>query len=477
MNFKYKTKPYKHQEEALEKSYNKNYYAYFMEMGCGKSKVLIDNIAWLYLNKKIDTAVIVAPKGVYRNWKENEIPIHLHDDINCDVYLWTPQPNKMQKKELVDGAHSRNNLRILLVNVEGFATTKMKNYIEFFTKDSNFLLAIDESTTIKNPRAKRTKALVSFGKLAKYKRILTGSPVTNSPMDLYSQCGFMSKDLLGHDSFWSFQGKYAITRTQRMGNHSFQQIVGYKNLDDLSERLHTFSYRVTKEDALDLPEKIYTTREVLMTSEQLKHYKSIKDAAIALLDDGQLVSAPAVMTQLLRLQQILCGHTLTDDGELVEFKSNRIDAMIETIEEMDGSVIIWSRFRYDIKNIKKALEKTYGKGTVVTFYGDTSEKDRQIAEQSLNNGSARFFVANPQTAGRGLTLNKASNVIYYANDFNLESRIQSEARCHRIGQKKTVLYVDLVAKGTVDEHIVKTLKSKNELSARSLGEQVREWLK
>tara|TARA_R110000796_G_scaffold51488_2_gene121435 strand:+ start:784 stop:2217 length:1434 start_codon:yes stop_codon:yes gene_type:complete len=477
MNFKYKTKPYKHQEEALEKSYNKNYYAYFMEMGCGKSKVLIDNIAWLYLNKKIDTAVIVAPKGVYRNWKENEIPIHLHDDINCDVYLWTPQPNKMQKKELVDGAHSRNNLRILLVNVEGFATTKMKNYIEFFTKDSNFLLAIDESTTIKNPRAKRTKALVSFGKLAKYKRILTGSPVTNSPLDLYSQCSFMHTDLLGHDSFWSFQGKYAITRTQRMGNHSFQQIVGYKNLDDLSERLHTFSYRVTKEDALDLPEKIYTTREVLMTSEQLKHYKSIKDAAIALLDDGQLVSAPAVMTQLLRLQQILCGHTLTDDGELVEFKSNRIDAMIETIEEMDGSVIIWSRFRYDIKNIKKALEKTYGNGTVVTFYGDTSEKDRQIAEQSLNNGSARFFVANPQTAGRGLTLNKASNVIYYANDFNLESRIQSEARCHRIGQKKTVLYVDLVAKGTVDEHIVKTLKSKNELSARSLGEQVREWLK
>ena len=383
----------------------------------------------------------------------------------------------MQKKELVDGAHSRNNLRILLVNVEGFATTKMKNYIEFFTKDSNFLLAIDESTTIKNPRAKRTKALVSFGKLAKYKRILTGSPVTNSPLDLYSQCSFMHTDLLGHDSFWSFQGKYAISRTQRMGNHSFRQIVGYKNLDDLSERLHTFSYRVTKEDALDLPEKIYTTREVLMTSEQLKHYKSIKDAAIALLDDGQLVSAPAVMTQLLRLQQILCGHTLTDDGELVEFKSNRIDAMIETIEEMDGSVIIWSRFRYDIKNIKKALEKTYGKGTVVTFYGDTSEKDRQIAEQSLNNGSARFFVANPQTAGRGLTLNKASNVIYYANDFNLESRIQSEARCHRIGQKKTVLYVDLVAKGTVDEHIVKTLKSKNELSARSLGEQVREWLK
>ena len=262
-----------------------------------------------------------------------------------------------------------------------------------------------------------------------------------------------------------------------MGSHSFQQIVGYKNLDDLSERLHTFSHRVTKAEALDLPPTIYATREVPMTSEQMRHYKSIKDAAIALLDDGQLVSAPAVMTQLLRLQQVLCGHTMTDDGELVEFKSHRTDAMIEVIEEMNGSVIIWSRFRYDIKKIKKVLQKVYGRDSVVTFYGDTSERDRQIAQQRLNNGDARFFVANPQTAGRGLTLNTASNVIYYANDFNLESRIQSEARCHRIGQKNTVLYVDLVAKGTVDEHIVKTLKAKNELSARSLGEKIREWLK
>jgi len=318
---------------------------------------------------------------------------------------------------------------------------------------------------------------MSFGSLAKYKRILTGSPVTKSPMDLYSQCGFMSKDLLGHDSYWSFQGKYAISRTQRMGSHTFQQIVGYKNLDHLSERLHTFSHRVTKSEALDLPPTIYATREVPMTSEQLRHYKSIKDAAIALLDDGQLVSAPAVMTQLLRLQQVLCGHTMTDDGELVEFKSHRTDAMLEVIEEMNGSVIIWSRFRYDILKIKKVLQKVYGSNSVVTFYGDTSEKDRQIAEQRLKSGDARFFVANPQTAGRGLTLNTASNVIYYANDFNLESRIQSEARCHRIGQKNTVLYVDLVAKGTVDEHIVKSLKSKNELSARSLGEEVREWLK
>ena len=169
MKFKYKTKPYEHQRLALEKSYDKKNYAYFMEMGCGKSKVLIDNITWLYQNGKIDTAVIVAPKGVYRNWQENEIPNHMLDEIDREVYLWNPQPNKTEKKRLVDGAYSREKLRILLVNVEGFATAKMKNYIQYFVKNTDFLLAIDESTTIKNPKAKRTKALMSFGSLAKYK--------------------------------------------------------------------------------------------------------------------------------------------------------------------------------------------------------------------------------------------------------------------------------------------------------------------
>lgn len=223
MKFKYKTQPYEHQRIALERSYDKINYAYFMEMGCGKSKVLIDNMAWLYENKKIDTAIVVAPKGVYRNWQTSEIPAHLHDDIEREVYVWNPNPNKTQKEHLVSGIKERGKLRILLVNVEGFATTKLKAFVEKFVRDSTFLLAVDESTTIKNPKAKRTKALVALGKAASYRRILTGSPVTKSPMDLYAQCGFMDKALLGFESFYSFQGRYAITRTQRMGGHSFDR--------------------------------------------------------------------------------------------------------------------------------------------------------------------------------------------------------------------------------------------------------------
>jgi SNF2 family DNA or RNA helicase len=447
-----------------------------MEMGCGKSKVLIDNITWLYEGGHIDTAIVVAPKGVYRNWQISEIPAHLPEDIEHEVYVWNPNPNKTQTNHLTEGVTQREKLRILLVNVEGFATPKVRKYLEMFVRGSAFLLAVDESTTIKNPKAKRTKALVALGKGASFRRILTGSPVTKSPMDLYSQCEFMSKELLGHDSYYSFQGRYAITRTQRMGNHSFQQVVGYRNLDELSTKLDRFSYRVTKEDALDLPDKVYTIRHVGMTDEQLKHYMSLKNAAIALLDDGELVSAPAVMTQLLRLQQVLCGHLMTDDGELVEFKTKRLDALLETIEEMAGKVIIWSRFRYDIKAIVATLAKAYGSGSVVSYFGDTTDEQRQNAITSFQFGDARFFVANPQTAGYGLTLTAATNVIYYANDFNLETRVQSEDRCHRIGQKNTVTYVDFLSKGTIDEYIVKSLRAKIDLSAKTLGEEARKWL-
>ena len=474
--FKFKTEPYAHQLTALEKSYDKKDYGYFMEMGCGKSKVLLDNIAYLASQGEIDTAVIVAPKGVYRNWETSEIPTHLLDEIQAEVYVWNPSANKAQAKELGEGAKKRGVFRILLANVEGFASSKLPKYVEIFTKGTDFLLAVDESTTIKNPKAKRTKTLVALGGKAKYKRILTGSPVTKSPLDLYSQCGFMNKKLLGMDSYWSFQGRYAITKTQRMGSHSFQKIVGYRNLEELSDKLTTFSYRVTKEEALDLPAKIYTTRYVGLSREQIQHYASLKSSAIAILDSGELISASAAMTQLLRLQQLLCGHLKTDEGDLVEIPSKRLAALMECVEEMDGKIIIWSRFRYDIVKIKEALAKEYGHDSVVSYYGDTTDEQRQNAIASFQHGDARFFIGNPQTAGYGLTLTAATNVVYYANDFNLETRVQSEDRCHRIGQKHSVTYVDLVTLGTVDEHIVKVLQQKINLSAQALGEEVRKWL-
>jgi len=478
MQFKYKTKPYAHQEDALQKSHDKKNFAYFMEMGCGKSKVLIDNIYWLWQQKEIDTAIVVAPKGVYMNWKNNEIPIHLPDDIDADIYLWKASSTKNEKKKLSEGVTKRDKFRILLMNVESFVTKKAPVFLESFTHRSEFLLAIDESTTIKNVKAKRTKSIMKFGENAKYKRILTGSPITQSPLDLYSQCAFLNKRLLGYDSYWSFQGRFAIIKQQRMGSMSFNQVVGYKNLEELTQKLKLFAHRTTKKEALDLPDKIYTTRQVELTSTQQEHYVSMKKTSVVFLEDGEMVTAPEVMTRLLRLQQLLCGYLVDDDGETIELANNRIKVMMEVIEEMDGKVIIWSRFRYDIKKIKKELIKTYGSGSVVTYYGDTSQEDRDSAIHNFQtNPETRFFVSNAQTGGRGITLTAASNVIYYSNDFNLESRKQSEDRCHRIGQHKPVLYVDLVCPNTVDVHIVKSLLQKDKIATKTLGEEVLEWLK
>jgi SNF2 family DNA or RNA helicase len=478
MNFNYKTKPYAHQEEALQRSYDKKNFAYFMEMGCGKSKVLIDNIYWLCQNRLIDTAIIVAPKGVYMNWVNNEIPTHMPEDMDPEIYLWKANSTRNEKKRLTEGVSNRNKFRILVMNIESFVTKKAPVFLESFTHRSEFLLAIDESTTIKNPKAKRTKAIMKFGETAKYKRILTGSPITQSPLDLYSQCAFLNKRLLGYDSYWSFQGRFAVVRQQRMGNHSFNQVVGYKNLDELTQKLKIFAHRTTKKEALDLPEKIYTTRQVELTSTQEEHYHSMKKTSVIFLEEGDMVTAPEVMTRLLRLQQLLCGYLVNDDGETVELANNRIKVMMEVVEEMTGKVIIWSRFRYDIKKIKNELSKTYGSGSVVTYYGDTSQEERDSAIHNFQtNPETRFFVSNAQTGGRGITLTAASNVIYYSNDFNLESRKQSEDRCHRIGQHKPVLYVDLVCPNTVDVHIVKSLLEKDKIANKTLGEEVLEWLK
>ena len=478
--YKYKTEPYDHQRDAFEESKDKLNYAYFMEMGCGKSKVLIDNMAYLYENGEIDTAVIVAPKGVYRNWVLKEIPIHLPERIDHRVFTWRASPNKAQKKELeeatVIGGH--DGLRILVVNVEAFATEKVMRYLRTFLKDSYFLLAVDESTTIKNPKAKRTKQLTAVGKAATYKRILTGSPVTKSPMDLYAQCTFLNPDLLGFSNFYAYQNRYAVTRRQRMGAHTFEQIIGYRNMPELADKLRGFSNRVLKKDCLDLPDKTYSARHVSLSPEQAKHYVTLKNYALAILDEGQ-VTAPQVMTQLVRLQQLLCGYLVTDDDEVVEIPNRRMDALMDTIEEMDGKIIIWSRFRNDIKRITEALKKKYGEDSAGCYFGDTTDDEREKLVENFSDPEheTRFFIGNPQTAGYGLTLVSASNVIYYANDFNLETRVQSEDRCHRIGQTKAVTYVDLIAEGTVDEHIVKTLTKKIDLAGAALGEEVREWLK
>ena len=477
MNYKFKTKPYDHQVTALEKSWDKKEYAYFMEMGTGKSKVLVDNIAMLYDKGRINGALIIAPKGVYRNWYSQEIPNHLPSHIEHKTVLWTATTSKAKDKEYQQLFKIDLDLHILIMNVEAFSTKKGLEFATSFLNCHNSLMAVDESTTIKTPSAKRTKAILNLGKVAMYRRILTGSPVTKSPLDLYTQCGFLDGYLLGFDSYYAFRNRYAVMVERNFGGRRVQIPKGYKRLGELSDKLKPFSYRVLKEDCLDLPDKIYIKREVDLTDEQKNTYVTMKSAALAQLK-GKMATAPHVLTQLMRLHQITCGHLKNDDDTITEIKNNRISSLIELLEEVEGKVIIWANYVYDINRIVKAISLKYGDDTIVQYYGAIPAEQRQknIEKFQDPDSPVRFFVGNPQTGGYGITLTAANNIIYYSNGYDLEKRLQSEDRAHRIGQKKAVTYIDLIAPKTIDEKIVKALRKKINIATEIMGEELREWI-
>ena len=448
-----------------------------MEMGTGKSKVLIDNISMLYDKGKINAALIIAPKGVYQNWHDSEIPTHLVDHIDKKMVLWQATITKTQEKKLESLFQVGEELHILIMNVEAFSTKKGMAFASKFLNCHNTLMAIDESTTIKNPAAKRTKNILSLRSLTKYRRILTGSPVTKSPLDLFSQCNFLDPWLLDQSSYYSFRTRYAVCRKIQVHGRQVEIVVGYRNLSELSDKLKPFSYRVLKDDCLDLPKKTYLKRTIDLSDEQKKVYKQMKQEALAVLN-GKMVTSATVITQLMRLHQITCGHFKSDDGTIQEIKNNRITQLMDILEEVEGKAVIWAHYRYDIEKIVEAISKKYGNNTVVTYYGDTTTDERQRAIKKIQDPESpvRFIIGTPQTGGYGITLTGASTMIYYSNGYDLEKRQQSEARIDRIGQEKPMTYIDIMAEDTIDMKIVKSLRSKVNIATEIMGEELKAWI-
>ena len=478
MKYKFKKKPYAHQLIALEKSWNKDTFAYFMEMGTGKTKVLIDNLAMLYDKGKVNGALIVAPKGVVGTWYNQELPAHLPDHIENVTVLWQSNINKTQKEKLrqfhdPDNSHK---LQILIMNVEAFSTEKGYSWALSFLNCHKSLMAIDESTTIKNPKAKRTKNILNLSTASDYRRIMTGSPVTRNPLDLYTQCEFLDPYHLNFSSYYAFRNRYAEMKTMHVSGRSIQVVGGFRHLDELADSLKPFSYRVLKQDCLDLPDKIYMKREVQLTPEQKKLYEQMRKEALATLN-GKTVTTMTALTQLMRLHQITCGHFAADDGTIQEVKNNRLAELLDVLEEIEGKAIIWAHYQHDVRNIYKLLEDKYGPGSVVHYYGKTLPDQRDYAIKNFKeNDRVRFFVGTPQTGGYGITLVQANTVIYYSNGYDLEKRMQSEDRAHRIGQKKKVTYVDLIAEDTVDTKIVKSLRKKINIASEVMGEDLKKWI-
>ena len=194
--------------------------------------------------------------------------------------------------------------------------------------------------------------------------------------------------------------------------------------------------------------------------------------------EGSQTTAASALAQMIRLHQITCGHLATDDGEVRALKNNRISELLNILEEVDGKVIIWAIYRHDIKEITNILSEKYGKDSVAAFFGDTADSDRQdiVTRFQDRESPLRFFIGNPRTGGYGLTLTASNTVVYYSNSYDLEIRLQSEDRAHRISQTKKVTYIDLISDGTIDEFIVKNLRGKINLATKVLGEELKKWL-
>ena len=455
----------------------------FITGNSGKTKVIIDNMTYLKQKEAITGAIVLAPKGVYRNWSTQEIPKHMPDDVKPEIFVWKAEASAGYKQSLINDikAYDGTTFPILVFNIESLLSTAGIDTINTFLKvhKGTTMGVIDESTCIKNHKAKRTKKALEIGQKCRVKRIATGSPVTNTPLDLFSQFAFLDKQILGCGSYYAFRNVYAeIERITTRQGQSFDKILKYKNLNILGRRIADFSYRITKKECLDLPDKIYVTRDVELSPEQKKLYKEMKNLSFAMHED-EIMSVQIALTKMLRLHQILCGSFTTDEGETIKIPNYRINALEEVLSETSGKVIIWANYLQNIADIQELLAKNYGEESFVTYTGATSSDDRVEAIRLFQNANSpvRFFIGNVQTAGRGITLTAANTVVYYSNSYSLEMRQQSEDRAHRVGQTNPVTYVDLVARDSLDEKIIQALLAKRNIANEILHDDLEEWIK
>jgi SNF2 family DNA or RNA helicase len=507
-SFPFKTTPFSHQAEEFVTSGNQEIRGILWEQGTGKSKLTIDTAANLYLQEEIDAVLVVAPNGVHGNWIFDEIPAHLPDEVPVRSLEWESKKAKTQKYQRSLEALIRfEGLAFLSVNYDVFARKgAAREFVDRFLAERKVFFICDESQRIKTPGAKRTQAICRLGREfpkgkpvienVRHRRILSGTPVTQSPLDIYAQLKFLDWDLWrreGFASFESFKTNFAIyekmVRTSdgafkrrqdctpgeiRGASGRFDRLVAHKNLDQLQEIVDRYCSRVTKDAVLDLPDKIYTKRYFEMSPRQRKLYEEIRDDFMAFLDSGEAITAPLVIVRLLRLQQITCGYVPSDDCDTMHYLGDnpRMNALLDVLNDVDGKAIIWARFRQDINQICAELGEH-----AVRYDGSVSHEQRLENRRRFQDPNGpRFFVANPAAAATGLTLTEATTVIYYSNSFKLEDRLQSEDRAHRIGQKSNVRYIDLVASGTVDAKIVAALRKKLDLASQVTGDKIRDWI-
>tara|TARA_R110000796_G_scaffold41179_3_gene102006 strand:+ start:2223 stop:3683 length:1461 start_codon:yes stop_codon:yes gene_type:complete len=476
-----KLTPYPHQREVFEHSKDLEGYGLFHEMGCGKTAPTIWTAAHLYQQGKIDGLLVLAPNGVHANWTVEEIPEHMPAEVlehtRCLTWYSAKAKNKSTQKALVE-LLEHDGLAVMVASYDALMTDLGSKAIKAFLDKRETLAVLDESGRIKTAGSKRTKRVTAMGKHAKYRRILTGTPVDNSPHDVYTQIRWIRPDVwldMGIRNATQFSHRFGIWENRRNASGgSFPSLIRYVDLDVLKKVADDVGDRRLKSEVLDLPEKIYTRRTFDLNPEQRRVYNALEKEYFTQLEDGSEVTADMALVRMLRMSQIASGYVGNDDDELIPLGVNvRMKCLKDTLEDVTGHVIIWGRYNCEIDAIREML----GTRDAVYYDGRTSDEDKAEALIKFQReGTARFFVAKPSAACEGLTLHRAGTVIYASNSFSLRERLQSEDRAHRAGMPdRPVTYIDLVARGTLDAYILRALRKKRNLAAEITGDDLPSW--
>lgn len=492
------TKPFGHQLSAVG-ALQRQVRALLMEMGTGKTWVIIADWAMRVLAGDARDLIVIAPKGVYRNWeglRENgtrgEIGVHLAPEIldRAIIVTWrSGSATAKRRLEFMLANTDARRPRVFLVNVESLSVVPaVLDAIMEIVRHRRCVVCIDESTRIRNEDAARTAAVLAVGQIVpdRHKRIMSGLVTPKSPLDLFSQFEFISPAVLGFHSFYGFKARHAVTRPIPTGpvredgsRRTIRAVVGFRRLAELRDKIAPRSFRVTKDQCLDLPPKLYKLRSVDLTAEQTRIYEELRRTAQAALPSGHYVYATEILPRLIRMQQVLCGFVVDEQGGEHAVPSHRLDELVAVLGELDPGkkAIIWAPYVRSLREIHARLLREYGPRSSVRYWGEVKDGERM---ESINRFQrdldTSWFVSNQATGGLGITLTAASLVVYYANTPDLEHRLQSEDRPHRAGLQHPVTYVDLCAEGTIDVRWINTLRSKMDLAAVLTGEAPRQWL-
>ncbi|ASV42813.1 DNA helicase [Vibrio phage JSF15] len=455
--------PMEHQTQAMRKAWNKTEFALFMEMGTGKTFTTIALAGHRFNQRQIDGVLVIVPTPIKPVWEwevRDMSPVpsiaHVHDS-----------GGDKETMRFIESEHE-DKLKYLVIGVEALSQGKAHELALAFVRKHNALVVVDESSRIKNADAARTKKAIRCGDSAAYRMILTGTPITQGIIDLFGQFRFLGEHIIGLKSFFVFRNMYCI-----MGGFQGKKVLGYQREEELMDKIAPYVYQVKKTECLDLPEKVYRSITVSPTKEQLSAMKELKDF-FETEQDGDVLTVSTVLDRMTRFQQILGGNFpfLDKDGAYdvkpISGPNPKMDAMLEDIADLDrnAKVIIWARFRAEIEQISKRLREVYGDDSVIEYHGGISESDRKASIPRFQDSSdpSRFFVANQQTAGMGITLTVATFAYYYSNSFSLEQRLQSEDRNHRKGQRNVCTYIDIWCKADADLMVGRALKSKKDLA-------------